>query len=183
MKLHEFANTIENVVVLGGRRGHLLNNRGHVTENCGIEKSCNGNKLNMCTCPDSLCYVCGYTCNYHHANGEDFLVVGFCSNVTKSHAGHASHGVVEGRDVHGLSAGPVSQLDFRDGPIVSLEQDQLGVRLFADTGQAVQPPVLDTVDQVRVANGVPEVQQKVYYVQLRQKVTKTFLLLHCSRIL
>lgn len=39
MKLHELPHIVQHVVVFGGGRGHLLDNRGDVTENCGVQES------------------------------------------------------------------------------------------------------------------------------------------------
>ena len=106
---------------------------------------------------------CMLTSHDHHANGEDFLIVRFGCNVTESHRGHASHGVIQCRDVHGFPTGTIPQLDLGYGSVIFLEQNQLRVRLFADTRQTEQPTVLQTVDQIRVTNGVPVINYSMIY--------------------
>ena len=97
---------------------------------------------------DSVALVDPLTGNDHHADGEDLLVVRLSRHVAEAHRGHAGHGVVEGRHVHRLPARAAQELDVRYRLVVLVERDRLGVRLLADVGQRVQPPVLDPVDQV-----------------------------------
>ncbi len=60
-----------------------------------------------------------FTCDDHHAYGEDLLVVGLGGQVAEAHARHARHGVVQGRHVHGLARGPALQLEPHDRRVVS----------------------------------------------------------------
>lgn len=41
VQLHELAHVVKHVVVLGRRRCHLLDYRGHVTKDGGVQESCN----------------------------------------------------------------------------------------------------------------------------------------------
>ena len=50
------------------------------------------------------------TCNDHHANRENLFIVCFCCNVSKTNTGHAGHGVIKWRDIHGFPTGPVLEL-------------------------------------------------------------------------
>ena len=96
-----------------------------------------------------------HTCDDHHADGEDLLVVSLGGDVAKADGGHARHGVVQRRHVHRFSARPAHELDVGDRFVVLVERDCLRVRLLADVRQRVQPTVLNPVDQVGVADGIP----------------------------
>jgi len=52
-------------------------------------------------------YTWELTRNDHHANGENFLVVGLRGDIPETDAGHARHGEVKCGHVHGLSRWPV----------------------------------------------------------------------------
>lgn len=90
--------------------------------------------------------VCGTgrTCNNHHADSEDLLIVRLRRDVAKPDGGHARHGEVERCYVHSLLAGSVDELQ-RVGAV----GDDVGVGGLRDIGQLPQPRVLDPV--VRVA--------------------------------
>lgn len=45
----------------------------------------------------------------HHADCEDLLVVGLSGDVAEADTGHARHGKVKRRDVHGLPGRPIDQ--------------------------------------------------------------------------
>lgn len=45
----------------------------------------------------------------HHADGENLLVVSFGGDVAEADTGHARHGKVKRRDVHGLPGRPIDK--------------------------------------------------------------------------
>lgn len=96
------------------------------------------------------------TSDDHHAGGEYFLVVRFGGDVAETDAGHAGHGEVEGRDVHGLAGRPVDQLGR-----IALVGPDVGVRRLSHVGQLPEPAVLDAVVGVRAADRVPDAGQPV----------------------
>lgn len=74
-----------------------------------------------------LLYDCGDVSEYgrveqrghdHHADGEYLLVVRLRGDVAEAHAGHARHGVVQRRHVHGLAARAVLHHHADHGRVV-----------------------------------------------------------------
>ena len=83
------------------------------------------------------------TCDDHHADGEDLLVVGLGGHVAEADAGHARHGEVERGDVHGLPGGPPRQRRRH-----RLVRPDVLVRRLGDVGQLPQPAAVHTYIRV-----------------------------------
>lgn len=96
------------------------------------------------------------TCNDHHANREDPLVIGFCGHVPEPHGSHARHREIKGGDVHRLPRRSVHQLR-RIGVI----GPHVRIRILGDVRQLPEPVVLDVVVGVRTPDGVPDAGQPV----------------------
>ena len=94
------------------------------------------------------------TSDNHHAGGEDLLVVGFSGDVAEPDAGHARHGEVQRRHVHGLPGRSVHQFGR-----VAVIGPHVSVRTLRHVGQFPQPAVLDAVVGVRTSYRVPNAGQ------------------------
>lgn len=95
-----------------------------------------------------MCRFIGYggkrhktlTCNDHHADSKDPLVVRFGGHVSKAHRGHASHGEIECGNVHGFPGRSVNE--FGRARVV---RPHVRVRVLGNISQFPEPAVLHAV--------------------------------------
>ena len=99
-------------------------------------------------------FVIIHTCNYHHADSEDLLVVSLSSHIAKSHARHAGHREVESRHIHRLASWPVDQFWG-----VGVVGPDIWIWWLCYIGQLPQPWILDPIISVRSSYWVPDARK------------------------
>lgn len=87
------------------------------------------------------------TCNNHHANRKNPLVVSFCRHIPKTHRSHTRHRKIQRCHIHRLPRGAIYKL--RCAGVV---RPNVRIRILGDIGQLPKPIILNVVIGVGASN-------------------------------